>query len=31
VLRSGKVSIVIHVDQANLSAGDRIKWAKLRE
>ena len=28
-LKSGKVSIVIHVDEATLTAGDCIKWGKV--
>lgn len=28
-LKSGKVSIVIHVDKAKLTAGDQIKWGKV--
>ena len=28
-LKCGKVSIVIHVDKARLTAGDQIKWGKV--
>ena len=29
LLKNKKVSIVIHVDEANLTAGDEIRWEKL--